>query len=383
MKKSWLFVGYFLCVSSLLVANETIDNNTSKKISFFTEEGDLDMSAYMSQAYGFLPVPIIITEPAIGYGGGLTLVYLHDTLLGQKSSSGRRIPPSISGAVAIRTENGTQGLGGFHIGYWLEDTLRTTTYVGQPNVFIDIYAGNKAIQLNVDGFLFYQAVKKRIGESNLFLGASYMYVKSDINLDFNLLPKTKTRKETIASASLIVEYDTRDNHLSPSSGMFLSARAQFYDDVVGGDYNFVNYKSTNLFYNTLTDRINLDFNIVGETVNGDRSEIAPYLYPFISMRGLPAMKYQGGSVVTMQTEFSYNFTQRWEGTLFAGVGKAFSRQVAAHNISFNDASSHVAGGVGFRYLLAEKFGLKAGIDFTTSKDGQSFYIQIGTAWKGF
>jgi len=381
MKKNWLVIGYFLWVCSLLIADETIENNDSKEISFFTQRGDLDMSEYMSQAYGFLPIPIIITEPAVGYGGGLTLVYLHDTLLGQKASSGRRIPPSISGMVAMRTENGTEGLGGFHIGYWNEDTLRTTTYIGQPNIFIDIYAGNKAIQLNVDGFLFYQALKKRIGESNLFLGASYMYVKSDINLDFNLF--AKTREETIASASFIVEYDTRDNHLSPTSGIFLSARAQFYNKAVGGDYNFENYKSTNLFYNKLNDKVNLDFNIVGETINGERNEIAPYFYPFISMRGLPAMKYQGGSVITIQSEFSYNFTSRWEGTIFAGIGKAFSKQIAVDNISFSNASSHIAGGVGFRYLLAEKFGLKAGIDITTSKDGQSFYIQIGTAWKGF
>jgi len=381
MRISYLAVFYFLCMSSLLFAHENIDKNSSKEISFFTQEGDLDLSEYMSQAYGFLPVPIIITEPAVGYGGGITLVYLHDTLLGQKSSTGRRIPPSISGAVVLRTENGTEGLGGFHIGYWLEDTLRTATYIGKPNVFIDIYAGNQAIQLNVDGMLFYQSVKKRVGESDWFLGASYMYVKSDMNLDFDLNPVA--REETIASVSLIAEYDTRDNQLSPSSGMFISARAQIYDDVVGGDYNFVNYKSTNLFYNKLTDKLNMDFNIVGETVDGDRREIAPYLYPFISMRGVPAMKYQGGSVVTMQTELSYNFTSRWEGTLFGGVGKAFSRQVAAPNSSFSDASNIAAGGVGFRYLLAEKFGLKAGIDFATSRDGQSFYIQIGSAWKSF
>jgi len=34
-------------------------------------------------------------------------------------------------------------------------------------------------------------------------------------------------------------------------------------------------------------------------------------------------------------------------------------------------------------LVVAKFGLKAGVDVATSKDGTSFYIQIGTAWKGF
>jgi len=376
-----LFFLFFLFLFSTHVQAIEEDTNTSREIQFFTKEGDFDLSEYMSQAYGLLAVPIIITEPALGYGGGATLLYLHDTLIGQKSSTGRRIPPSISGAVVFRTENGTEGVGGFHIGYWLEDTLRTATYIGKPNVFIDIYAGNKAVQLNVDGQFFLQSVKKRIGESNWFLGASYMYIKSDMNLDFDLKPIAK--EETIASLSLIADYDTRNNILTPTQGMFLSARAQIYDEAVGGDYNFVNYKVTNLFYNNINEKINLDFSFVGATVHGDRREIAPYLYPFISMRGLPLLKYQGGSVVTMQTEFSYNFTPRWEGTVFGGVGKAFSRQVSGSDISFSEASNIVAGGVGFRYLIAEKFGLKAGIDLATSKDGTSFYIQMGTAWRGF
>ena len=32
------------------------------------EDGMLDASDYLASASGFLPVPIIITEPAVGYG---------------------------------------------------------------------------------------------------------------------------------------------------------------------------------------------------------------------------------------------------------------------------------------------------------------------------
>ena len=370
-----------LCMGNSLTYASTNDDNMSTEISFFTETGALDLSEYMSQAYGFLPVPIVITEPAVGYGGGVTLVYLHDTLVGTKSESGRRIPPSISGAVAVRTENGTQGVGGFHIGYWKEDTLRTSTYIGKPNVFIDIYAGDRAVELHMDGVLFYQSIKQRIYESNLFLGASYLYVESDINLDLDLKPVSK--EETIAAVSLIAEYDTRDNQLSPTKGMFLSAKAQIYDESVGSDYSFVNYKSTNLFYNPINEKTNVDFSIVGERLEGDKSHIAAHLYPFISMRGIPMMKYQGASVLTVQSEFSYNFTPRWEGIVFGGAGKAFSTKPAQSSQSFSEATTIASGGIGFRYLIAEKFGLKAGLDIATSKDGETFYIQVGTAWRGF
>ena len=43
-------------------------------------DGHLDMSKWLLEQDGFMPVPILITEPAIGYGGGLALVYFHETI---------------------------------------------------------------------------------------------------------------------------------------------------------------------------------------------------------------------------------------------------------------------------------------------------------------
>lgn len=41
------------------------------------EDGMVDMSDYLSSAAGFLPVPIIITEPAVGFGLGVAVAYFH------------------------------------------------------------------------------------------------------------------------------------------------------------------------------------------------------------------------------------------------------------------------------------------------------------------
>ena len=38
-------------------------------------DGKLDMSKYLAEKKGVLPVPIIITEPAVGYGLGLAAVF--------------------------------------------------------------------------------------------------------------------------------------------------------------------------------------------------------------------------------------------------------------------------------------------------------------------
>lgn len=69
-----------------LIAQElVVDCNKSEKSSLFlNDKGAVDISEYLSQAYGFLPVPVLITEPAVGYGAGLALVYLHDKFVGKK-----------------------------------------------------------------------------------------------------------------------------------------------------------------------------------------------------------------------------------------------------------------------------------------------------------
>jgi hypothetical protein len=364
--------------SSVLSAE---DNVTSELSLFDKKDGNFDISEYMSQAYGFVPVPIVITEPSVGYGGGLVLTYLHDNLGGKKSESGRRVPPSISGVLLSGTENGTRMLGAFHVGYWLEDTVRTTSYIGSPNIYMDLYSRDSTIQMNIEGTLFYQNVKFRVGESNLFIGAAYMYSYSDVDFYLHEFEREFGGSTTIASLGLLIDYDTRDNQLSPTSGQLITLKARFYDDLVGSDYTLQNYKLGGIFYNKLSDVVNLNFNIVGENVSGER--IAPYLYPFISMRGIPMMRYQGENIVTAQSEVNYNLDARWSLLCFGGIGKAFGAQIAAEDLSFSQSDNIFAGGVGFRYLIAKKFGLQAGIDIAKSKEEETVYIQFGTAWKGF
>jgi hypothetical protein len=48
----------------------------------------------MTAAYGFVPVPMIITEPAIGYDGGAFLI---STQKKEKGAAGKRIFPGFSG----------------------------------------------------------------------------------------------------------------------------------------------------------------------------------------------------------------------------------------------------------------------------------------------
>jgi len=97
-------------------------------------DGYLDMSNWLLEKKGFFPVPIVISEPAIGYGGGLAAVYFHDKV-GEKKGS----PPSVSALVGATTENGTWFVGGGHLGIWADDNIRYTGGLGKGLVKMKYY----------------------------------------------------------------------------------------------------------------------------------------------------------------------------------------------------------------------------------------------------
>jgi hypothetical protein len=45
-----------------------------------------------------------------------------------------------------------------------------------------------------------------------------------------------------------------------------------------------------------------------------------------------------------------------------------------------EAGPYLAGGGGFRYLLARKLGLQTGIDVARGPEETAFYIQVGSSW---
>lgn len=110
----------------------------------------------------------------------------------------------------------------------------------------------------------------------------------------------------------------------------------------------------------------------GETVNGD----VPYFaYPFVNLRGIPAMRYQGKSALVAEVEYLWGVTPRWSLVFFGGAGKTTSI-----NRFRGNGQTVAAGGVGFRYRLARVLGLHAGIDIAHGPEDTSFYITVGSAW---
>ena len=77
------------------------------------DDGQFDLSDYLRKYRGLLPVPIIVTEPALGYGGGLAALWFKESLADAGArgvaQTGKQAPPAIGALAAFRTQNGSSG----------------------------------------------------------------------------------------------------------------------------------------------------------------------------------------------------------------------------------------------------------------------------------
>ena len=364
-----------------------------KELFVSEDDGKFDISDYLSTKHGFMPMPIIVTEPAVGYGGGLNLMFLHDNLA---SSIERKSPPSISGVVGVGTENGTLAGAAYHLGFWKEDTIRSTTAVGALDINMNFYLRDIGVDMNLKGYAVYQELMFRLGESDFFFGGNYVYVDIESKKNNEELPILNPLFEhefKMGALAAVVQYDTRDTIFTPSEGLFAKATVRRVDENFGGNENFWRYGAKAFYFHPIMDKVTLGLRIEGEAVHASEDDKIPYIAkPSINMRGIPAMRYQGEKMLLGEVQVRWEFMDRWDMVFFGGAGKVYGNEyrfvpgtgAIEEDISFQDAPSHPAGGVGFRYELARKYGLWGGLDFATNEDNDfAFYITVGSAWGAF
>ena len=346
------------------------------------EDGMVDMSRYLQEnPYGFLPIPLVITEPAVGYGGGLFGLFLHGK---GRQVDGQFIPPAMSAFGGGGTQNGTWFVGGGHRHTWQDDHIRYLVAGGYADVNLDIYSGdvlgfgnNRAVETETRGYGGMQKLLFRAGDSPVFLGASQFWAKMDISARNNPLVNQVWRQllgeSSITSAlGLVAEYDTTDNFFWPGRGLSLSGEYQFYGHYLGGDYRYDLLTLEGKFFLPLNADWTLSLAGDYQTLSQQDKHLPPMARPYIELRGISRYRYQGDDVSTVQMQLAWQMSSRWIVLGFVGAGSA------ADSTSELYRSAEVAWGSGIRYLIAREYGLRTGVDVAFSDNEQAVYFNVGS-----
>lgn len=392
-----LLTGLLLCVialqhqSAFAEEADAADQTKPSMSELLTdpEDGKLDASAFLATTKGFLPIVSIITEPAVGFGAALALVFFHDSIqnraeqMKQLNAEGKQVrlaPPSLTGVFGLATENGSRMGGVFHFGVWKHDQLRYTGALMLPSMNLDFYGIGDflpidSVSYKLKGHYFLQELVSRLGGSDFFLGGNYKHTKFDVNLDSAINIPGIPQRVTIRSSGigLVAKFDSRNSIFTPDSGTNINIEASFYREALGSDNNFTMLSTHFRTWLPLHSNWTLGLRLDGDF----SSDSTPfYMLPAISLRGISATRYQGEQAVTVEAELRWDFTPRWSLVGFAGAGRTATNTMN----ELVKSKTHPAAGAGFRYLLARLFHLRVGLDVAKSQEESAIYITMGSAW---
>jgi hypothetical protein len=345
-----------------------------------------DLSDYVIDAKGFIPVASIITEPALGgFGVVLAPVFINrrppyvDTINGKVIHT--PVQPDITGAVGLFSLNGSWGALAFRSGTLIKSRIKYMIGGGYVDMNISFYKtfpqiGDQEMEFNIKTIPLMMQGIKRIGFSKWYAGLRYIFMDSKItykgDAKLDSLGTLLESKNILSEASGIIELDSRDNIFTPDKGIKFHVDGGWSNEAIGSDYDFgeINYYS--YLYHPLSKKI-----IGGLRIDGQQSfgSVPFYLLPYIDMRGVPVFRYQGKADILTEVEFRYDFIQRWSIMLYSGLGKAFD----AWN-EFGSAKWINTVGTGFRYLIARKFKLRMGMDVARGPEKWAYYIVFGSNW---
>ena len=366
--------------SEIVAAAERPTEERAGRARFFDPQDEqLDLSYFLENPRGFLPIPLLVTEPAVGYGGGGVGMFLRPRREAGDEGWAR---PDISGIGGIATENGTWGVFAGDASRWLDGRLRTLVGAGLGQVNLDFYGlgldrpsfdREVSYSLQFSGAVL-QANWQLAPKSPWALGLRYVYANVEPQLrDTPAFPGLADRiRVTISAPTAIVEYDTRDNVFTPTRGVYAETSLLVSRQALGASVDFERFGQVLIGWLPLPGNVTLG----AKADYAWSSDGTPFfLRPFVPLRGVPAMRYQGDSMAAVEMEARWQFHGRWSAVAFGGAGATRSERD-----EFSVTQNVSSGGAGFRYELARKFGLHAGIDVAHSPGTTAVYFQVGNAW---
>ncbi len=369
-----IFIIIGLCFTSLA----SVFSQNEAKIFKDTLDGAFDISKWLFDLHGFIPIISPITEPALGYGAVVAGVYF----IPKKSNAKNEFRmPDIAGAGGGYTQNGTWFAGAGYAGFWKDDRIRYRGLFGYGSINLKYYgSGNSWLEENpaeftIESYFFLQQALFRIGESRFMLGGNYFFGKTEVTaFEESKLTTVDPRDFDLINTGigLIGEYETFNNVLSPTRGIRVQLNYSQSLELLGSDLQISRLSFFTLYYLPVNDKWVSGFR-AESMLASDNTPF--YMMPYIKLRGVPALRYQGEMTMLAETEQLINVYRRWSVVGFGGIGTTIP---SLDDMTFGTTVWNA--GAGVRYKIARLLGLQMGVDVARGPEDWAVYIVFGNAW---
>ncbi len=384
------FIKITLLGLSFVLLSGPVSYAQKKHVSFRDSiDHQFDLSDFIINQKGFVPVPAIITEPALGgFGGALAPVFIEPNK--PKEVDGKFYPmaPDVTTVFGGYTVNNSWAIGGARVGLIPKWGIKYAVAGGYANVNMDYYFNfdklnqSTDFEFNIKTIPIMASVTKQLRNPRFSLGIRYLFTHNDLSIksdNGNSVWRQKLDSlvadyisGNVAKLGFQSSYDSRDNTFTPDKGIKINFSADWSHPWVGSDYKYGQFEGAVYYYLPLRHNLITGLRFDMQQVVGD---VPFYIKPFIDMRGVPTARYAGKTTILAEVEERWDVVPRWSVMLFGGTGKAFDQ----YN-QFKDADWAWSYGTGFRYLMARKLKLRMGVDVAMGPEGFTYYIVFGSSW---
>ena len=316
----------------------------------------------------WLLVPILSSDPKLGTSGGVMAAYLHR--FDPKSTI------SMFGAGGVYTSTHSKIGAVFARTFFGEDRHRlfVVALTGQiNNDYSDFLNTGYPLQSqdNLHGG-FGRYLYRAYG--NWFVGlqvadTNYQIIGLD-DQSQQILDQLGLTGFNSVGVGLVVNYDSRDNVNSPSSGLVADANNLVYSKNLGGASSFDTYRFTLKQYFPHGNG-----NVFGWKMNNHWTVNAPASgYATVQLRGYTAGQYLGPDMSSLEVEERIRMGERWGFTAFTGIASLYG------DVTIPDPSlgSYPDIGGGMYYMLKPKDRIAATLEYADGKGSNyGFYMRLG------
>ncbi|CAM4402935.1 BamA/TamA family outer membrane protein [Zobellia nedashkovskayae] len=180
---------------------------------------------------------------------------------------------------------------------------------------------------------------------------------------------------TVSNIGLQAFYDTRDNIFFPTKGFYIQANVFTSSKILGSSFEYSKFELDNRFY----QKVGKKQVIAANLFLGSSSKSTPFYDLFYlgsdRTRGINNRRFQDNSELSMALEYRFPIAGRFGGVVFGSSGT-----VAPAFKSLSSSAYKNSGGVGLRYIINKRDGVRIRADYGMSSEGGNFYFTIKEAF---
>jgi len=326
----------------------------------------------------------LVVAPVPGYSPqvGWSLALVGGYFLESKKEDSDTAP-SILGGFGWYAENGSYAYGAGGNLHLLDDNLRVKFGGGYMDVRYRFYGvGNDANDLGIsldvlqEAPMYFASASYRVWKK-LYVGLGYVGGNVDSRLKFIIEEPffDPSLKLDIGAITVPIIYDSRDHEQFPRSGWMMTGRTMLYREDVGSDFDAETFMINANRYLPVRERDVLAFRGYFRTTSGN----APFFIKSTfggstDLRGYPSGRYRDNMMYALQSEYRWQFNDKWIFTGFAGFGEV------APDVSEFGENFLPAAGIGARFVVSQKHRVALSADIAVGKDGTEYYFGVGEAF---